>query len=248
MARPRHKLDPVIALGLLARGSMGVSVLELSVALGIVQPIGDFPDRRMRSRASGRVSMFPATAASVEITRLILLKPAYHRPRHGGVLCEDATMQPHELFELVIETLAELATLHTAAAAAAERARSLLDKHDMAALRGVLGGDQHRGGLPRDSLVVNPATFTVEWHGQYCNLGQTILFRLIQHLARRPGRYFSYDILMEEVWERRCSNATVRSAVKRLRRAISEAGMAELAAAIKGQRECYGVFLDDNCS
>lgn len=157
-------------------------------------------------------------------------------------------MQQHELFEFVLDTFAELATLHTAAAAAAERAWSVLDKQGKAGFHSVSSGDQRRGCSSRDRLVVDPATFTIEWHGQRCNLGPTILFRLIQHLARRPGRYSSYDILMEEVWERRCSNATVRSAVKRLRRAISEAGMPELAAALIGRRECYGVFLDDNCS
>ena len=157
-------------------------------------------------------------------------------------------MQPHELFELVLDTLAELATLHKAAAAAAERVWSVLEKHDVADFRCVPCSDQLQGCLPRHHLVVNPATFTVEWHGQRCSLGPTILFRLIQHLARRPGRYFGYDLLMEEVWKQRCSNATVRSAVKRLRRAIYDAGMPELAAAIKGRRECYGVFLDDTCS
>jgi DNA-binding response OmpR family regulator len=157
-------------------------------------------------------------------------------------------MQQHELLEFILDTLSDLGTLHKAAAATAERAWSVLGKHDMADFPGVSCGDQHRDCLSRDRLMVNPATFTVEWHGQHCDLGPTILFRLIQHLAHRPGRYLSYDILMEEVWERRCSNATVRSAVKRLRRALCDAGMPDLAAAIRGRRECYGVFLDDNCS
>jgi DNA-binding response OmpR family regulator len=157
-------------------------------------------------------------------------------------------MQQYEVLEFVLDTLAELATLHTAAAAAAERAWSVLDKYDMADLRCVPCGDQHPDCLSRDRLVVNPATFTVEWHGQRCNLGPTILFRLIQRLARRPGIYLTYDALMEDVWEQPCSNTTIRSAVKRLRRAMCDAGMPELAAAIRGRGECYGVFLDDNCS
>ena len=94
--------------------------------------------------------------------------------------------------------------------------------------------------------MVNPTTFTVEWNGRRCNLGPSILFKLIYLLARRPDRYLTYDILMENVWERRCSNTTIRSAVKRLRRALRDAGMSELAAAIKGWGECYGVFLDGN--
>jgi DNA-binding response OmpR family regulator len=157
-------------------------------------------------------------------------------------------MQQHELLEFVLDTFAELATLHAAAAAAAEQAWSVLAKHDEADLQGVSCGDRHRGCLPHNRLMVNPATFTVEWHGQRCDLGPSILFKLIQRLARRPGRYFTYDILMEDVWERRCSNTTVRSAVKRLRRAMRDAGMPELATAIRGRGECYGVFLDGNYS
>jgi DNA-binding response OmpR family regulator len=157
-------------------------------------------------------------------------------------------MQQQEFIEFVLDTLAELATLHTAAAAAAARAWSVLDKQDTADLHRVPCGDQHRGCLDRDRPVVNPTTFTVEWHGQRCNLGPTILFRLIQHLVRRPGCYFTYDMLMEDVWKRRCSNTTIRSAVKRLRRAMCDAGMPELAAAIRGRAERYGAFFDDNHS
>lgn len=154
-------------------------------------------------------------------------------------------MQQHELFEFVLDTFAELATLHAAAAATAERAWSVLAKHDEVDLQSVSCGHLHRGCLPQDRLMVYPTTFTVEWHGQRCNLGPTILFKLIQRLARRPGRYFTYDILMDDVWERRCSNTAIRSAVKRLRRAIRDAGIPELADAIRGRGECYGVFLDD---
>jgi len=157
-------------------------------------------------------------------------------------------MQQHELFEFVLDAFAELATLHAAAAAAAERAWSMLAKHDESDLQGVSCSDCHRGYLPHDRLMVNPTTFTVEWHGQRCDLGPSILFKLIQRLARRPGRYFTYDILMEDVWEQRCSNTTVRSAVKRLRRAMRDAGMPELAAAIRGRGECYGLFLDGHYS
>ena len=91
-------------------------------------------------------------------------------------------------------------------------------------------------------------TFTVEWRDLRCDLGPSILFKLIQRLSRRPGRYFTYDILMEDIWERRCANTTVRSAIKRLRRALCDAGMHELAAAIRGRRECYGLFLNGNDS
>ncbi len=155
-------------------------------------------------------------------------------------------MQQYELSQFLLDTFAELATLHAAAAEIAEQAWSMLAKEDEVDLHGFFSGDFPHGCLSEERLTVNAMTFTVEWHGLRCNLGPTILFKLIQRLARRPGRYFTYDILMEDVWERRCSNATVRSAVKRLRRAMRDAGMSELAAAIRGRGESYGVFLDDS--
>jgi DNA-binding response OmpR family regulator len=154
-------------------------------------------------------------------------------------------MQGHELLEFILDTLTELASLHAAAAAAAERAWSVLDGQDKAVLHNAPYGDQRRNGLSRDRLTVNPTTFTVQWRGQSCNLGPTILFKLIHFLARRPGRYCTYDVLMEHVWGQCCSSTTIRSAVKRLRQAVRDAGMPDLAAAIRGRRECYGVFLDD---
>jgi len=157
-------------------------------------------------------------------------------------------MQQHELIEFVLDAFAELATLHAAAAAAAERAWSALAKHGDADFQGIFFSSRHQECLPHDRLVVSPATFSVEWRDRRCDLGSSILFKLIQRLSRRPGRYFTYDILMEDVWERRCSNTTVRSAIKRLRRALRDAGMPELAAAIRGRRECYGLFLDRNDS
>ena len=153
-------------------------------------------------------------------------------------------MQQYELSEFLLDTFAELATLHAAAAAIAEQAWSKLAKYDEVDLNGIFSGAFPQGSLSEERLTVNPTTFTIEWHGLHCNLGPTILFKLIQRLARRPGRYFTYDILMEDVWERRCSNSTVRSAVKRLRRAMRDAGMSELATAIRGRGESYGVFLD----
>ena len=49
---------------------------------------------------------------------------------------------------------------------------------------------------------------------------------------------------MDDVWDRRCADTTVRSAVKRLRRALCDADMSDLADAIRGRGQCYGVFLN----
>lgn len=154
-------------------------------------------------------------------------------------------MQEQELVEFLQNTFTELATLHAAAATAAEHAWAMLANHDAEASERASHGNHSRDCPPQRPLTVDATNFTVRWKGQRCSLGPTIPFRLIQRLARQPGRYFSYDILMEDVWGQRCSNATVRSAIKRLRRAMREAGMSELADAIRGQREFYGLFLVD---
>jgi DNA-binding response OmpR family regulator len=153
-------------------------------------------------------------------------------------------MRHHELVEIILDAFAELATLHAAAAAAAERAWSVLSEHEDLELRGVACGQCRHRQLAVDRPRVDAATFTVEWHGRRCDLGPGILFKLLQRLSRHADRYYPYSILMTDVWERRCSKTTVRSAVKRLRRALCEGGMDDLADAIKGRGECYGLFLN----
>ncbi len=155
-------------------------------------------------------------------------------------------MEDHEVLEFLLDSFTELATLHVAAARIVERAWSVLAKHNPNVHCGLIGGDFRQEPVLQKRLVIDPTNFSIKWRGQCCNLGPTILFKLIQRFARRPGRYFTYDILMDTVWEKRCSNATVRSAIKRLRRAMRDAGMPELADAIRGQKECYGMFLEDD--
>ncbi len=153
-------------------------------------------------------------------------------------------MRQHELAKTILDAFAELATLHAAAAAASRRAWSALAQQGEANL-GQVPCDHCQLRQPSaDRPLVNVATFSVAWHGRRCDLGPTILFRLIQRLLRRSGCYCPYEILMDDVWERRCSNSTVRGAVKRLRRALCDAGMRDLADAIQGHGQCYGIFLD----
>jgi len=154
-------------------------------------------------------------------------------------------MQQDKLLELVIDAFAELATLHAAAAATADRVWSALAGHDTAGSEGVFSGGFPRGCLRQHRLIIDAAAFTVKWRDQSCHLGPTILFKLVQRLARRPERYLTYDTLMEDVWDRRCSDTAIRSAIKRLRWALHDAGMLEVAAAIRAQGRCYGLFLND---
>jgi DNA-binding response OmpR family regulator len=153
-------------------------------------------------------------------------------------------MQQYELVEMILDAFAELATLHAAAAAAAEQAWSVLVEHDETDWRPQLCDRCQYRRLSSCRPRVDAVAFSVEWRGQCCDLGPSILFRLIQRLLRRPDRYYPYDILMDDVWQRRCSNTTVRSAVTRLRQALCDAGMSDLAGAIKGRGQCYGVFLN----
>ena len=155
-------------------------------------------------------------------------------------------MQQSELIDSLLDSMADLATLHAAAASTAERIWSILAEYDETDFQCMVYGESRHGETSRNHLNVNSRTFTVEWNDLCCHLGPTILFKLVQSLARRPGCYLTYDILMENVWQRRCSNTTIRSAVKRLRQAMRDAGMGELADAIRGKGECYGLFPPDN--
>ena len=84
-------------------------------------------------------------------------------------------------------------------------------------------------------LVIDAALLTVRFRGKACFLGNTLPFRFLAGLARRPDRYFTYEELLADVWEGCCrSDASVRSVVKVLRRKLREAGMGELADAIDG--------------
>jgi DNA-binding response OmpR family regulator len=75
-------------------------------------------------------------------------------------------------------------------------------------------------------------------------LGPSLLLRLMHRLAQHPDRFFTYGMLMDEVWERRCSDAALRALVCRLRYALKDADMPDLAASIRVQGRCIGLFLN----
>jgi len=74
----------------------------------------------------------------------------------------------------------------------------------------------------------------VVFHGKTCELGNTVPFKLLQRLARRPNTYVTHEQLLFDVWDGRRSEAAIRSAVKRLRQALRRQGLGELADAIDG--------------
>lgn len=91
--------------------------------------------------------------------------------------------------------------------------------------------------------ITDPGAATVTWHGRTCKLGQSLLFRLMDRLARRPGHYLSFDRLVRDVWEgHMVSDEAIRSAVRHLKRRLKQASMRGLAVAIRSDRRHY--FLD----
>jgi len=102
---------------------------------------------------------------------------------------------------------------------------------------------------PRNSSrprpLVDQSTLSVVWSGRTCSLRNTILFRLAGRLARQPNQYITADQLLCDVWDGGVKSPdTIRSAVRHLRKRLIEAGMDELAAAIRGSGGRYGLMLD----
>jgi DNA-binding response OmpR family regulator len=84
-------------------------------------------------------------------------------------------------------------------------------------------------------LVIDRASFTCRWHGRTCFLGNSLPFRLLERLSRRPNHYVSCTQLLDEVWGGVRSRAAIRSVVKVLRQKLSRAGMRDLARALDGR-------------
>lgn len=142
----------------------------------------------------------------------------------------------------LLDMLAELAALHSAAATLAERAYTLVAASTQPHPKPSTPPDV--SALGNGHLIVSAATCCVQWHGRRCILGPSLPFRMIHRLSRHPNRFFTYDLLMDEVWQGRCTDDAVRALVKRLRAALKDAGMAELASCIQARGRCVGLFLD----
>jgi hypothetical protein len=98
---------------------------------------------------------------------------------------------------------------------------------------------QARPGLRPDpaaepGLRIDPALLSVHFRGKACFLGNTLPFKFLCRLARRPNTYVTYEDLLSEVWEGVRSDDAVRSVAKTLRGRLRRAGLADLAGAIDG--------------
>lgn len=103
-------------------------------------------------------------------------------------------------------------------------------------------------GPPVDEprVFMDRRLLTVRWNGRMCHLGNTIPFRLMERLARRPNQYLTHEQLLEEIWGGPRSKSAVRSAINSLRSRLVAAGMSDLADAIDGSNAgCYGLILQE---
>ncbi len=91
-------------------------------------------------------------------------------------------------------------------------------------------------------FTVDRATFTVFDSNHICKLGNTICFRFFECLASDPNRYFTRGQLLVAVWNgRRRAATTIRSTVFALRHQFRQAGMDDLADALRAEGCAYGL-------
>jgi hypothetical protein len=95
-----------------------------------------------------------------------------------------------------------------------------------------------------DGLLVDNNTFSIVWQNQTCFLGNTLLFRFFERIARSPNRYVTHLDLLEDVWGGERDSTTIRGVAKRLRDRLSDSGMEKLAKSIVGSIPgYYGLIL-----
>ena len=132
------------------------------------------------------------------------------------------------------ETLRKMAAAHAAAMAASEEAMRLLS----AEFEAITQPQVHTAFSqtpPTDRPVIDRATLSVLFKGRSCFLGNTLPFRLLDRLLRRPNQFVSYEQLQDDVWNSMPSPESIRSVVKELRRKLRCVGMDGLANAIDGK-------------
>ena len=105
----------------------------------------------------------------------------------------------------------------------------------------------HIGGQPTERTSANASrpilcesTLRVSWKGRSLHLGNTVSFRLLGRLARRPNQYVTHLDLLHDVWDDEdLETGTIRSMVRHLRRKLRDGGMGGLAHAIRGHNGRY---------
>ncbi|MGE0481612.1 MAG: winged helix-turn-helix domain-containing protein [Phycisphaerae bacterium] len=152
-----------------------------------------------------------------------------------------------EKVQRLADLVARLAETLMTAAVCADEVRAIL-RAELDELQLTQRHSLRKGAVrsaPNTRPLVDASTLSVFWEGRTCLLRQKTLFRLAERLARRPNQYITAGQLLEDVWDGGVkAPETIRSAIRHLRRRLSDAGMADLAAAIRGTGGGYGLILD----
>ena len=90
----------------------------------------------------------------------------------------------------------------------------------------------------------NPANFTAHWQSKSCFLGNTLLFRFFERLAKTPNIYVSHQELLDDVWGDDRTASTIRGVAKRLKDKLNACGLHELSDCIVGSEiGHYGLMI-----
>jgi DNA-binding response OmpR family regulator len=137
---------------------------------------------------------------------------------------------------LIRRTLCNLAESHAATIALMEQTLALLS--DELAIDAVTFWKSRMATVSPSQtgkhLFIDHDRLQIAFHGRTCVLGNTLPFKFLVRLARRPNTYITHDELLSDVWEGVRSESAIRSVVKRLRQTLRRQGLSELAAAIDG--------------
>ena len=99
---------------------------------------------------------------------------------------------------------------------------------------------RRRSSTKNNRPLLDKTTLQVSWNGKSLHLGHTRAFSLLNRLSRCPNQYVTHLDLLNDVWDNEeLSTATIRSAVRHLRRRLRDGEMGELAAAIRGHNGRY---------
>lgn len=112
------------------------------------------------------------------------------------------------------------------------------------ALENLIGSRTVDAGALFSQLIIDTASKTITYRGRTCCLGNTLVFRMIERLARRPNHFVTFDRLVRDVWDGNAkSDEAIRSLVKQLRDRLRKNGMRKLASAIRSEKKAYVLTL-----
>ena len=112
-------------------------------------------------------------------------------------------------------------------------------------LENLLGSNTQDAARLYSQPIVDMAAMTVTWAGRSHRLSNTLLLRLIERLSRRPNHFVSYERLLRDAWEgNERTDEAIRNAVHRLKARLRQAGMADLACALRTSGRQCGLILD----